>query len=336
MHKPLTQKEAQQEWDQVAHLDATSKGEDAPARQGSADPFPFTEDPWYSKLAVLAIVFLPLLALGWVIYEFWGGFVGPLQVSLLLGFWAFTGLGISVGYHRMLTHRAFEAKPVTRFFLLVAGTMSLQGPPADWAATHIRHHAKADKEGDPHSPLEGFWHAHTAWLLRDRFVRAGLAHDKLMMDPVTRFIQRTWVFWVFLTFAAPALIGYLVMGTWQGAVSGAIWGGLLRVFIGHHITWSVNSITHMFGTRPFKTPDQARNNWLIGALGWGEGWHNNHHAFPRAAYIGMRWYQIDIGGWLVALLRVTRQVKNVWMPSKEERQARRRVKSANKSGNNSA
>ncbi len=226
----------------------------------------------------------------------------------------------------MLTHRAFEANAVTRFILLVGGTMSLQGPPADWAATHIRHHAKADKEGDPHSPLEGFWHAHTAWLLRDRFVRAGLAHDKLMLDPVTRFIQNTWGFWVFLTFAAPAFIAFAVTGTWQGAVSGAVWGGLLRVFVGHHITWSVNSVTHMFGTRPFKTPDQARNNFIIGLLGWGEGWHNNHHAFPRAAYIGMRWYQVDIGKYVLTLLKWAGQVRNLHIPTRAERAARRRVR----------
>ncbi len=287
-----------------------------------SDPFPFHQDAWYHKATVLSVVFLPILAIGYMIYSLWGGAVGWMQIGLLLGFWAFTGLGISVGYHRMLTHRAFEARPVTRFFLLVAGTMSLQGPPADWAATHIRHHAKADREGDPHSPLEGFWHAHTGWLVRDRFVRDGLAHDKLMLDPVTAFIQKTWVVWVVLTFGLPALLGYLIAGTWWGALDGLVWGGLLRVFIGHHITWSVNSITHMIGTRPFATTDQARNNWLIAFLGWGEGWHNNHHAFPRAAYIGMRWYQIDIGGWLVALLRVTRQVRNVWMPTREERKAR--------------
>ena len=323
MPATLTADEGQREWDQVAHLDAAAAGSE-PTRQGSADPFPFTHDPWYSKLAVLLIVFLPLAGLGYAIWRLWGHGIGPLQVSLLASFWAFTGLGISVGYHRMLTHRAFEAKPVTRLLLLISGTMSLQGPPADWAATHIRHHAKADKEGDPHSPLEGFWHAHTAWLVRDRFVREGLAHDKLMADPVTRFVQKTWTLWVALTFILPAAIAFLVTKSWWGALDGAVWGGLLRVFLGHHITWSVNSVTHMFGTRPFKSPDQARNNWLIGLLGWGEGWHNNHHAFPRAAYIGMRWWQIDIGGWLVALLAWTKQIRNVWQPSKADKSARRR------------
>jgi stearoyl-CoA desaturase (delta-9 desaturase) len=326
MPNTVAMTEAQKEWDQVAHLDMP----DAPAEAARSDPFPFTKDPWYNKLAVLVVVFAPLAALGYVIWRLWGGAVGPMEVGLLVGFWAFTGLGISVGFHRMLTHRAFEARPVTRLILLISGTMALQGPPADWAATHIRHHAKADREGDPHSPLEGFWHAHTAWLLRDRFVREGLAHDKLMADPITAFVQRTWTLWVALSFAMPAAIGLAVTGSWWGALDGAVWGGLLRVFVGHHITWSVNSVTHIFGTRPFRTTDKAANNFLIGLLGWGEGWHNNHHAFPRAAYIGMRWYQVDIGGWLVALLRVTRQVRNVWMPSKEERMARLRKSKADR------
>jgi stearoyl-CoA desaturase (Delta-9 desaturase) len=312
----MSHKEAQQEWDQTA--------QDQP-QSTSADPFPFHRDPWYAKATVLTVVFLPLLALGYLIYRLWGGHFGGLQLGLLLGFWAFTGICISVGYHRMLTHRAIDARAPARLLLLIGGAMSLQGPPADWAATHIRHHAKADREGDPHSPLEGFWHAHTAWLVRDRFVRTGLAHDKLMADPIVRFVQKTWGLWVILTFALPAAIAYFVSGgSWMMALDGALWGGLIRVFIGHHITWSVNSITHMFGTRPFQTTDRAANNWLIAALGWGEGWHNNHHAFPRAAFIGMKWYQIDIGGWLIVLLRGVGQIKSWWMPTKAERRARLR------------
>jgi stearoyl-CoA desaturase (Delta-9 desaturase) len=322
MSSTAASKEAQQEWDQVAHLEAAVKGQEP--RMGSADPFPFHRDPWYAKATVLVVVFLPLLAIGYLIWRLWGGAVGGLELGLLLGFWAFTGISISVGYHRMLTHRAIDARAPAKLLLLIGGAMSLQGPPADWAATHIRHHAKADREGDPHSPLEGFWHAHTAWLVRDRFVRDGLAHDKLMADPIVRFVQKTWGLWVLLTFALPALIAYLVVGTWWAALDGALWGGLVRVFIGHHITWSVNSITHMFGTRPFQTTDRAANNFLIAALGWGEGWHNNHHAFPRAAFIGMKWYQIDLGAVLIVFLRGIGQVKSWWMPTKEERKARLR------------
>ena len=326
MPRTLSHREAQQEWDQVAHLEAARAldAQPEPARQGSADPFPFHQDPWYAKATVLVVVFAPLLALGYLVWRLWGGAVGGLEVGLLVGFWAFTGISISVGYHRMLTHRAIEARAPAKLLLLIGGAMSLQGPPADWAATHIRHHAKADRDGDPHSPLEGFWHAHTGWLLRDRFVRDGLAHDKLMADPVTAFVQKTWALWVLLSFGAPALIGGLVTGSWWGALDGLVWGGLLRVFVGHHITWSVNSVTHMFGTRPFKTTDRASNNFLIGLLGWGEGWHNNHHAFPNAAFIGMRWYQVDFGGWLIRVLQVLGQVRKLSQPSRAEKLARLR------------
>jgi stearoyl-CoA desaturase (delta-9 desaturase) len=294
----------------------------------TADPFPFTHDSWGSKLLVLAFVILPLLAFGYGIYALWGHQVGWLEIGLFLGMWTFTGLGISLGFHRMLTHRAFSANAPTRAILLVSATMAMQGPAADWAATHIRHHAKADKEGDPHSPLEGFWHAHFGWLLRDRFVRGGLAHEKLMADPVTAFVSKTWVVWATLGIMIPGLIAMAITHTWMGFLDGVLWGGFVRVFIGHHITWSVNSVAHIFGTRPFKTPDEARNNGFVALFSWGEGWHNNHHAFPRAAYIGMKWWQLDIGKYLIKLLALLGQIKNVWNPSRAEKAARRRSRRA--------
>ncbi|MFO1535172.1 MAG: acyl-CoA desaturase [Thermoplasmatota archaeon] len=301
--------------------------------QGS-DPFPFHRDNWLSKTLVVVFVVLPLLAFGFGVYSFWGREVGWLQLGLLLGMWTFTGLGISLGFHRMLTHRAFTANAPTRFVLLTAATMAMQGPAADWAATHIRHHAKADREGDPHSPLEGFWHAHFGWLLRDRFVRDGLAHDKLMADPVTAFVSKTWTLWATLGLLIPGVLGWAVSGTLWGFLDGILWGGLVRVFLGHHITWSVNSVAHLFGTRPFRTTDEARNNWFVALFSWGEGWHNNHHAFPRAAYIGMKWWQLDIGKYLIKLLAVLGQIKQVWNPTKEEKLARsaRRAAKTQRSG----
>jgi len=288
------------------------------------DAFPFHHDAWWGKTLVLTFVLVPLAAAAVAIGMLWGDQVGWVEIGLLLGMWTWTGLGISLGFHRMLTHRAFTARAPTRLLLLISATMSLQGPPADWAATHIRHHAKADREGDPHSPLEGFWHAHLGWLLRDRMVRSGLAHDKLMADPIVRFVQRTWIVWATVGFLIPAAIGYFALGGWMGFLEGLLWGGLVRVFIGHHITWSVNSIAHIFGTRPYQTTDEARNNWLVALFSWGEGWHNNHHAFPRAAYIGMHWWQLDPGKYLLWVLKACRQVTSIHMPTREERLARRR------------
>ncbi|MES2154924.1 MAG: acyl-CoA desaturase [bacterium] len=298
-----------------------------------ADPFPFHRDPWWNKLLVLTFVILPLLAFGFAVWSFWGIHVGVFELTILAAMWTITGLGISVGFHRMLTHRSVDVRAPTKFALLVAGTMSMQGPCADWAATHIRHHAKADREGDPHSPLEGFWHAHFGWLLRDRFVRNGLAHDKLMADPVTRFVSKTWVLWATLGLLIPGFIGWLVIGHAQftlwglwGFADGFLWGGLVRVFLGHHITWSVNSLGHMFGTRPFAINDKATNNFAVALLGWGEGWHNNHHAFPRAAFIGMRWYQVDIGKYTIRVLQALGQIKKIHMPTRQERAEKRAVK----------
>ncbi|MEK6985778.1 MAG: acyl-CoA desaturase [Candidatus Thermoplasmatota archaeon] len=304
-----------------------------PAVEGApdaADPFPQHRDSVWSKVLVLTFVIGPLLAAGYGIYSFWGAGVGWLEIGLLLGMWSFTGIGISLGFHRMLTHRAFTARAPTKAILLIAGTMAMQGPAADWAATHIRHHAKADREGDPHSPLDGFWHAHMGWLLRDQFVRTGIAHDKLMADPITRFISKTWVVWATLGILLPGFIAFAITGTLLGALNGLLWGGLVRVFFGHHITWSVNSLGHLFGTRPFQTTDKATNNFVVALLGWGEGWHNNHHAFPRAAYIGMRWYQVDIGRYTLTVLKWLGQVRNIHMPSRAERLARRRARASRK------
>jgi stearoyl-CoA desaturase (Delta-9 desaturase) len=299
----------------------------APAADGHEghDPFPFGRDPWWGKVLILVIVFLPLAALAYAIVRLWGHGVGPLELGLLFGLWAFTGLGISVGFHRMLTHRAFEARPAAKAVLLLAGTLAVEGPPAGWAATHLRHHAKADREGDPHSPLDGFWHAHVGWMLKDRMVHGGLAWDKLMQDPIVAFFSRTWIFWTVVSFALPAAIGFAVTGTFMGAVDAFVWGGLIRIALMHHTTWAVNSIGHMFGTRPFRTTDRGANNLLVAILGWGEGWHNNHHAFPRSAYMGLRWWQVDPGGWLVAALKAMRLVRNVHHPTREERHARQRV-----------
>ena len=290
--------------------------------RGTDSTYPFAKDPWYAKAVVLLFTIGPVLGLGYAIWSFWGHGVEAWHLLLLGACWLVTGISISVGFHRMLTHRSLVLRAPARFVLLACASMAMQGPAADWAATHLRHHAKADREGDPHSPLEGFWHAHMGWLLRDRFVRSGPAYEKLMEDPVTRFVTKTWYLWATLSLLIPAFIGLAITGTLVGFLQGILWGGLVRVALGHHITWSVNSLGHMFGSRPFDSPDRARNNFFVALVGWGEGWHNNHHAFPRAAFIGMRWYQVDMGAWLIRLLQALGQVRKIVQPSPEEKKAK--------------
>ncbi|HEX2021400.1 MAG TPA: acyl-CoA desaturase, partial [Candidatus Thermoplasmatota archaeon] len=274
------------------------------------------------KAALLATVVLPLLATAYAIRLLWNRWVTPVDLALLAVMHVATAIGIGVGFHRMLTHRSFETPAPVRAVLLALGSMALQGPAIEWAATHAKHHAKADREGDPHSPLEGFWHAHVGWIFRDRFVRSGVWAKPYEEDRVTRAIDRTFGLWAVLGFAIPGAVGY-AHGGWHGFWTGVLWGGLVRVFLGHHITWSVNSVCHTFGRRAFRTTDRSRNEWVVGLLALGEGWHNNHHAFPKAAYHGMRWWQVDVNGLTIRALAAAGLARRVWMPRPAEMEARR-------------
>jgi stearoyl-CoA desaturase (Delta-9 desaturase) len=232
-------------------------------------------------------------------------------------------MGIGIGFHRMLTHRSFESSAPVRFFWLALGSMALQGPAVEWAATHTKHHAKSDKEGDPHSPLEGFWHAHVGWLFRDRIVKQGVWAKPFENDKIALMVDKTFYVWAVLGFVLPGLMGLALGGTWAHFWTGVLWGGVVRVFLGHHVTWSVNSVCHTFGRREFESNDASRNEWVVGLLGLGEGWHNNHHAFPKAAYHGMKWYQIDLNAYVIRVMKRVGLVKNVWMPRKADMEARR-------------
>jgi stearoyl-CoA desaturase (delta-9 desaturase) len=190
----------------------------------------------------------------------------------------------------MLTHRSFRPHPVIKFLLLVLGSMALEGPALSWAATHVKHHAHADREGDPHSPLEGFFHAHIGWLMRNTFADPDVYCRNLVNDRMVVFVSRTFLLWVVISLAIP-----FALGGWTGL----LWGGLVRIFLTHHVTWSVNSVCHTFGKRSFETKDRSYNEWIVGLLAFGEGWHNNHHAFPRSAFHGLRWWQFDLSGYII-------------------------------------
>jgi stearoyl-CoA desaturase (delta-9 desaturase) len=242
------------------------------------------------KIVVLLVVTVPLLATILAIGLLWQRAVHWLDIVLLASMYALVAFGVTVGFHRMLTHRSFRPHPVVKFVLLVLGSMSLEGPALQWAATHIKHHAQSDREGDPHSPVEGFFHAHIGWLFGDRMADPSVYCRNLVKDPMVVFVSRTFLLWVVLSLVIPFAIG-----GWTGL----LWGGLVRIFLTHHVTWSVNSVCHMFGKREFETNDQSHNEWIVGLLGFGEGWHNNHHAFPRSAFHGLHWWQFDMSGYLI-------------------------------------
>lgn len=217
---------------------------------------------------------------------------------LLVMCWISGGLGICLGYHRLLTHGSFRTYPAVRWLLAILGSLAGEGSAIFWVATHRKHHALSDQEGDPHSPLDGRFWAHMWWLTfgpkaeDDLAMRERWAPD-LMKDPVMRFLDRTFIFWHLGLGFAMAAVGY-AMGGWYMAASLVCWGMFLRLVIVLHTTWFVNSATHIWGYRNYDTTDQSRNLWWVAALSYGEGWHNNHHAHPRMAPHGHKWWEVDL------------------------------------------
>lgn len=254
------------------------------------------------KATVLIAVVVPFVATAYAGVQLWERALSWRDLFLLVGLYLPISLGVTAGFHRMLTHRSFRAHPVVRALLLVFGSMAVEGPAIGWAANHLKHHALADKEGDPHSPLDGFVHAHLGWLFTHDQADPAVYCRFLLKDPIIVFIDRTFLLWVVLSLALPFAIG-----GWTGL----LWGGLVRVFFVHHITWSVNSVCHTFGRRSYATTDRSRNQWTVGLLGMGEGWHNNHHAFPRSAVHGLDRWQFDVSAWLISALERLRLATDV-------------------------
>jgi stearoyl-CoA desaturase (delta-9 desaturase) len=264
-----------------------------------------------TKIANLGAVIIPFLATLAAIVLFWNRIVSPTDLAILAVMYLLTATGITVGYHRMLTHRSFRTHKPTEYGFAALGSMAVQGSVIAWVADHRKHHAHTDVEGDPHSPhvghgdgvggvLRGLWHAHTGWLLSEH----GRADWKkyapdLYEDSGMRLINRWFVGLVVLGLALPALAGYLITGTLLGAATGLLWGGLVRVFFVHHVTWSVNSICHFLGTRRFEVDDHSTNVFWLALPSLGESWHHNHHAFPRSAVHGLRRWELDPSAFLI-------------------------------------
>lgn len=241
------------------------------------------------------LVFITPLSIPLAIYTIMTEQVTQSHLVTALLMYCLTGLGISVGFHRLLSHRAFETKPWLKYLLLVMGSSAMQGSPASWASIHIQHHVHADKKGDPHTPFKkGFWYSHCGWIFKDYqpdFKRYG---KWLLQDKIVRHVSTFYFYYSLLCVLIP-----IMLGGWVGL----IWGGLLRLFISSHATWCVNSVCHLWGKRDYdKSPDTSRNNVFVALLSFGEGWHNNHHRYMQMPFFSHKWYQIDFGKWFIQLL----------------------------------
>lgn len=289
-----------------------------------------------SKFALLSMMIFPLLGMAAAIAMAWQfGLMSWLNLGMLIGGWYLTGLGITIGFHRLLTHRSFETTNAGRAFWTALGSLSLEGSPLDWCMVHRKHHQFSDHHGDPHSPslngqgvwnrVKGFWHSHLGWMFRDNWSRRERNKfiPDLINDPLLVSIDRNYLWWVCATFLIPLVIGGLVTWSWQGAILGFVWGGLARICLSHHMTWSINSICHIFGAQHFKSSDDSRNNLFFGYFSHGEGWHNNHHAFPSSAKHGLKWWQFDLSWVIIRTMQFFGLAWNVKLPSQKQLQARR-------------
>jgi stearoyl-CoA desaturase (delta-9 desaturase) len=271
---------------------------------------------------VLVVTVLPFLGLIAAVYTLWGHGLSIADAGIALAFYMFTGLGVTIGYHRYFTHQSFETNRFVRGLLAIAGSMAVQGPVITWVADHRRHHAFADKEGDPHSPhldegpgvkgvVKGLAHAHMGWLFSDEMTSAKRWAPDMLKDPMLKRIDRLFPLWALLSLGLPPVVGFAVTGTLSGALTAFLWGSLVRMFMLHHVTWSINSICHFYGKRPFESDDFSTNNWVLSIVSFGESWHNNHHAFPASAIHGIERTQFDLTGLLIATMEKVGLARNV-------------------------
>jgi stearoyl-CoA desaturase (Delta-9 desaturase) len=263
------------------------------------------------RYANLAGVVVPFVGVVVAIVLLWNHGVDAIDLGIMGAMYLVTAVGVTVGYHRLLTHRAFRTYPLLERTFAVMGSLSVQGSVLDWVADHRKHHAHTDVEGDPHSPhvghgsgFRGLLYAHMGWLLETQGQADWNKYaSELYEDPAMRKIGRRFPLFVLLSLLIPTIAGFVLHGfTLSGALQGYIWGGLVRIFFVHHITWSVNSVCHYFGSRRFDIEDRSTNVGWLAVLSLGESWHHNHHAFPRSAYHGLRWWEIDPSGLIIALM----------------------------------
>jgi stearoyl-CoA desaturase (delta-9 desaturase) len=281
-------------------------------------------------------VFIPFIAFVLAIVLLWNQAVDGVDLAIFGVMYALSAVGITVGYHRLFTHRSFQAVRPVELGLATMGSMAAQGPLMYWVADHRKHHAHTDVEGDPHSPhlhgggvrgvIKGLLHAHMGWLMTDwgQAEHERYARD-IIEDRGLRTISNWFVLIVVMGLLLPALAGFMIKGTLAGAATALLWGGLVRVFLVHHVTWSINSICHFFGRQRFETGDYSTNVFWLALPSLGEAWHHNHHAFPRSAEHGLRWYEFDPSAWIIRGMEKLGLAYNVVRITPERQQAKLRA-----------
>ncbi len=324
----------------------------APQNQPANDPnmrytktgAPIPKAPIGQHIAMGIAVALPFVGVITAIVLMWQyGWMGWPYLAMLIAGWILTGMGITIGFHRLMAHRSFETHRVIRAFWMCLGALSVEGAPLTWCAIHRKHHGKSDQHGDPHSPhlhgegfwgsLRGLWYSQVGWLFAGYWSSPELEKyvPDLLKDRLLTFCNKYYLLFVFASLSIPALLGagwvYFFQpggSVWFGALLGLIWGGLVRICVTHHVTWSINSLCHVFGSRPYESGDLSTNNLICGLWGFGEGWHNNHHAFPTSARHGLQWWQFDSSWLVIRSMQLLGLAWNVKLPTKEAMRAKER------------
>jgi stearoyl-CoA desaturase (delta-9 desaturase) len=286
------------------------------------------------QIANIAVTVVPLLLLGFAVREAWDGVLHWQDLVVFAVTYVPIGFGVTVGFHRLLTHRSFQTSRPVRTLFAALGSASVEGPVIEWVAYHRKHHAFSDCEGDPHSPhvghgsgwrgaLRGLFHAHVGWVCFSSEPAEEQRYAKdLLGDPVIRAIDRTFLVWVLAGLAFPFGLGVALTGTLAGGLTGALWGGAVRIFLCHHLTFSINSLCHFFGRQRYATGDESRNLAWLALPTFGEAWHNNHHAFPTSAWHGVGRWELDVSGLLISGMERLGLVWDVVRISPERRAAK--------------
>jgi len=300
---------------------------------GPADTQPVANE-WLDRTLTGFVTVAPFFLIALAGWQTWNGLLHWYDLVAFTVVYVLATLGVTVGFHRLLTHRAFDTSPALRGTFAALGSLAIEGPVTAWVADHRRHHAFSDQEGDPHSPhvdhgggvrgtLKGLFHAHVGWLFihTHRGSKERYAPD-LLADPVIRFVNRTFLLWVLVGLVVPFGIGFALGGSLTAGLTAMLWGGAVRIFVLHHVTFSINSLCHVFGRRSFATDDESRNLAWLALPSFGEAWHNNHHAFPTSAVHGLGRWQVDISALVIRGLEKAGLVWNVVRISPERQRAK--------------